>query len=375
MQQRALTHAIELIRRASVTPEDGGCQDYLESVLSPLGFKRQRIDRAEVTNSIFARDGDKAGKLAFAGHTDVVPPGPIEQWPHPPFNAYVENGILHGRGAQDMKASIGCWVAAVESLVAAANSLPTLQLLITSDEEGDSIDGTVRLVEHLQAHKKLPDAAIVGEPSSSIHVGDTVRRGRRGVAHLYLTAEGKQGHSAYPMDAVNAIHAAVAAMNRIMNIDWGQPAEGFPPTSCQFTQLRGGEGASNVIPGICSAFADIRYNPSLSFDGVAARIHKACSDDPIMQLDIRSEATAFRTPDGPFLDMVCESIKRITGKDTIRDTGGGTSDGRFLSAAGVPVVELGLTNDTIHQVGERVGIHELETLSHIYVETIKHFEV
>ncbi|MDX8411091.1 MAG: succinyl-diaminopimelate desuccinylase [Mariprofundaceae bacterium] len=376
MQQRALTHAIELIRRASVTPEDGGCQDYLEQTLIPMGFKREQVNCGGVTNSIYARPGNKSGSLAFAGHTDVVPPGPLADWPHPPFEACVENGVLHGRGAQDMKAAIACWLAALESLANEANSdLPTLQLLITSDEEGESIDGTVRLVEHLQAQKKLPDAVIVGEPSSSRQVGDTVRRGRRGVAHLYLSIQGKQGHSAYPQDAVNAIHQAITAMDRIMDIDWGKPAAGFPPTSCQFTRLQGGEGASNVIPGICTAFADIRYNPALDFDGIAARIHQACGGDPAVRLDIRSEALAFKTPDGPFLDMVCDGIKRITGSDALRDTGGGTSDGRFLAAAGVPVVELGLTNDSIHQVGERVDVEELGILSHIYMEIIKHFEV
>ena len=375
MQQSALAHAIELIRRASVTPEDGGCQDYLEQVLSPLGFKRTQVNRGSVTNSIYAREGNQPGTLAFAGHTDVVPPGPLANWPHPPFQACVENGALHGRGAQDMKAAIACWLAATEAVVAAGEELPSLQLLITSDEEGDSIDGTVRLVEHLQARNQLPDAVIVGEPSSSTRVGDTVRRGRRGVAHLHLTLTGKQGHSAYPQDAVNAIHDAIPIMARIMAIDWGEPAEGFPPTSCQFTRLLGGEGASNVIPGICTAFADIRYNPALDFNAVAARIREACGNDPGVELDIRSEASAFKTTDGPFLDMVCDGIKQVTRLEAIRDTGGGTSDGRFLSTAGVPVVELGLTNDTIHQVGERVDVRELETLSQIYLQIIKHFEV
>ena len=375
MQQSALTHAIELIRRASVTPEDGGCQDYLERVLSPLGFRRTQVNRGGVSNSVYARDGEQPGVLAFAGHTDVVPPGPLADWPHPPFQACVENGILHGRGAQDMKSAVACWLAAVERLVDAGNELPALQLLITSDEEGDSIDGTVRLVEHLQARNQLPDAVIVGEPSSSTRVGDTIRRGRRGVAHLYLTLKGKQGHSAYPQDAVNAIHDAIPIMARIMAIDWGEPAEGFPPTSCQFTRLQCGEGASNVIPGICTTFADIRYNPALDFEGVAARIREACGDGPGVKLDIRSEACAFKTADGPFLDMVSDEIKQVTGREAVRDTGGGTSDGRFLSAAGVPVVELGLTNDTIHQVGERVDVRELETLSQIYLQIIKHFEV
>lgn len=369
----SLTHAVALIRLPSVTPEDGGCQEYLESVLAPMGFVRTRVDAGGITNSIYTRPGERSGVLAFAGHTDVVPPGPIADWPHPPFSATVENGVLHGRGAQDMKAGIACWVAAVESLLQRGAPLPDMQLLITSDEEGESVDGTIRMVEHLQQHESLPDAVIVGEPSSQKMVGDTIRRGRRGVAHLSLHIQGKQGHSAYPQDADNAAHRAVPVLQRILEIDWGMPAEGFPPTSCQITDLRSGEGATNVIPGICTAFMDIRYNPSIDFDTIRARIMEACGGDMAVRADIRHEANAFSTPDGPLLDLVAGSIQRVAGIETVRDTGGGTSDGRFLAAAGVPVVELGLTNDTIHQVGERVHLHELETLTRIYTDIIENF--
>jgi len=368
-----IKHAIELIRRRSVTPEDGGCQDYIETILSPLGFTRTRIDAGGVINSIYSRRGDKPGTLAYAGHTDVVPTGPEGEWSHPPFAATVEDGVLHGRGAQDMKAGIACWLAALEHCHAQGTPLPGLQLLITSDEEGESVDGTVRLVEYLQDHKLLPDAAVVGEPSSSSRVGDTIRRGRRGVVHVYVRVEGRQGHSAYPQDADNAIHHAVEALHAILNIDWGKPAADFPPTTCQFTNLQGGEGASNVIPGRSSAFADIRYNPALDFEEIRQRIEAACSDDSAIHLDIRHEAAAFYTPDCPLLDLVGRSIKHVSGIETNRDTGGGTSDGRFLAAAGIPVVELGLTNDTIHQIGERVAITELDELTRIYAEIVTHF--
>jgi len=372
---QALKHAIELIRRVSPTPEDGGCQDYIESVLAPLGFQRTRVDVGEVINSIYTRNGEIAGTLAYAGHTDVVPTGPEDQWPHPPFASVVENGVLHGRGAQDMKAGIACWMAAVEQCLAEANPrLPSLQLLITSDEEGESIDGTIRLVEHMQQQGKLPDAVIVGEPSSAQKVGDTVRRGRRGVVHVYLNISGKQGHSAYPQDADNAIHHAVNAMHAVLNIDWGEPAADFPPTSCQFTQIHSGEGASNVIPGQAAAFADIRYNPGLNFEQIRQRIEDACAVSNVLNLDIRHEAAAFYTPDGPLLDLVCRSIEKTCGIETHRDTGGGTSDGRFLAAAGIPVVELGLSNDTIHQIGERVAVSELDDLTRIYTDIIQHFE-
>ncbi len=369
----ALSHAIALIRKPSITPEDGGCQDYLESVLKPLGFFRTHVDTGGVSNSIYARSGEKPGCLAYAGHTDVVPAGPLDAWPHPPFDATVVQDTLHGRGAQDMKAGIACWLAAVEHCVAENIPLPALQLLITSDEEGESVNGTVRLVEYLQKHAMLPDAAIVGEPSSSRQVGDTIRRGRRGVVHIYFTIRGKQGHSAYPQDADNAIHHTVSTLDSLLHIDWGAPAQSFPPTTCQVTNIRGGEGAGNVIPGRCTAFADIRYNPSLDFDAIRARIKTACGDKAV-HLDIRHEAETFYTPDGPFLELVSDCIYRTTALKTVRDTGGGTSDGRFLAAAGIPVVELGLTHDTIHQTGERVYIKELDTLTRIYSDIIEHFE-
>ena len=369
----ALKHTVELIRRRSVTPDDGGCQDYIDSVLSPLSFTRIRVDTGGITNSIYIRPGEKPGTLAFAGHTDVVPTGPEARWPHPPFAAVAEGGVLHGRGAQDMKGGIACWLAALEYCCTQNIPMPGLQLLITSDEEGDSVDGTIRLVEYLQSHDLLPDAAVVGEPSSSSQVGDTIRRGRRGVVHVYVSVEGKQGHSAYPQDADNAIHHAIEALHAILHIDWGKPAADFPPTSCQFTNVKGGEGASNVIPGRATAFADIRYNPGLDFEAIRQRIETACSVSAATRLDIRHEAAAFYTPDCALLDLVENSIRQVNGVQTLRDTGGGTSDGRFLATAGIPVVELGLTNDTIHQIGERVAISELDELTRIYAEIITHF--
>jgi succinyl-diaminopimelate desuccinylase len=370
----ALPHAIELMRRHSVTPEDGGCQDYLESVLAPLGFTRRHVDAGGVINSIYMRPGEKTGCLAYAGHTDVVPTGPLDAWPHPPFAAIVADGLLHGRGSQDMKASIACWVAAVEACIATGVPLPSLQALITSDEEGESVDGTVRLVEALQCDGALPDAAIVGEPSSLRQVGDTIRRGRRGVVQGSITFIGKQGHSAYPADADNAIHRALAPLARVAAIDWGDAAEGFPPTTCQITHIEGGTGATNVIPGRCRAILDIRYNPGIDYEGIQGRIASACAGTEV-EIALQHQANAFSTPDGPLLELVVAGIRRVTGIDTCRDTGGGTSDGRFLAAAGVPVVELGLTNDTIHQIGERVRIDELDTLTRIYADIITHFEV
>jgi succinyl-diaminopimelate desuccinylase len=370
MSDIATNIAIKLIQRESVTPEDGGCQNYIESLLAPLGFVRTRVDTGGITNSIYTRPGEMPGRLAYAGHTDVVPTGPAEAWPHPPFSGLIENGILHGRGAQDMKGSIACWIAAVGSLCASYTPIPTIQLLITSDEEGDSIDGTIRIVERLQADNCLPDAVIVGEPSCAAQVGDTIRRGRRGVVQVRITFHGKQGHSAYPQDADNAIHRAAPALARIAAINWGEAADGFPATSCQITNVSGGTGASNVIPGSCEAFLDIRYNPGNDYDEIRNRIESACAGMDV-SLDFDHVATAFTTPDGPFLDQVCASIKRVTGLDTVRDTGGGTSDGRFLAAAGVPVAELGTTNSTIHQVGEQVAVAELETLTRIYTDIIE----
>ena len=373
MTSLALNIAIKLMRRASPTPEDAGCQDYIASLLAPLGFVRTSVDTGGIINSIYSRAGELKGTLAFAGHTDVVPTGPLEHWTHPPFEAVVEDGILHGRGAQDMKGGIACWLAAIAQLCAEQTPLPTLQLLITSDEEGDSIDGTVRIVEYMQLKGILPDAAIVGEPSSSKKVGDVIRRGRRGVVQVRMSFQGKQGHSAYPDDADNAIHHAAPALACVADIDWGAPSQGFPATSCQITNLNGGTGASNVIPGHCDAFLDIRYNPDNDFDYIKAQITAACEGHDV-QLNFDHVATAFSTPDGIFLDTVCASIERVTGITTLRDTGGGTSDGRFLAAAGIALAELGLTNSTIHQANECVATHELDTLTSIYSDIITNFE-
>ncbi len=373
-QSLALNIAIKLIRRESPTPEDAGCQSYIKRLLAPLGFVRTCVDTGGITNSIYTRVGELKGTLAFAGHTDVVPTGPVEAWTHPPFEAVVEDGILHGRGTQDMKGGIACWLAAIAQLCAQQTPLPTLQLLITSDEEGDSIDGTIRIVEYMQANQTLPDAVIVGEPSCSKQVGDTIRRGRRGVVQARITFHGKQGHSAYPQDADNAIHRAAPALARITDIDWGKAAEGFPATSCQITNFNGGTGASNVIPGSAEAFLDIRYNPGNDFEQIKLLVEAAC-DSCNVTVNFDHVATAFSTPDGIFLDTVCASIERITGIVTLHDTGGGTSDGRFIAAAGIAIAELGLTNSTIHQVNECVATHELDTLTAIYSDIIEHFEV
>ncbi len=369
----ALQLAVQLIKRKSLTPDDGDCQLFIARKLAPLGFVQTSVNVNGITNSIYTREGEKPSLLAFAGHTDVVPTGPVESWDYPPFDAIVTDGVLHGRGAQDMKGGIACWMAAVMQLCAAFEPLPTIQLLITSDEEGDSVDGTVRIVEYLQAKNKLPSAVIVGEPSSDKQVGDTIRRGRRGVVQVAMTFHGKQGHSAYPDDADNAIHQAVKPLAKIAAIDWGEAEGGFPATSCQITNLNAGTGVSNVIPGSTEAFLDIRYNPANSFEEIKMLITQACENIDV-SLDFRHEANAFSTPDGKFLDMVCDTIKDVTGIQTTRDTGGGTSDGRFLAAAGVPVAELGLTNSTIHQVNEQVAIHELDTLTKIYTKIITTFE-
>ncbi|MDX8414065.1 MAG: succinyl-diaminopimelate desuccinylase [Mariprofundales bacterium] len=374
LTKSALDHAAALIFRASVTPADGGCQELLEQRLAPLGFHRQRVDCAGITNSIYKRSGERTGTLAFAGHTDVVPTGPVEDWRYAPYSACVVDGVLHGRGAQDMKGGIACWLAALEALIAADTPLPTLQLLITSDEEGESTDGTIRMVEWLQQHNDLPDAALVGEPSSLHRVGDTIRRGRRGVVQGTITILGQQGHSAYPQDADNAIHRAAPILAKIAAIDWGEAADGFPPTSCQITNLSAGTGAINVIPGNCRAVVDLRYNPANDYDTIVAAL-QACCDGARVELDINHIAQAFVTSDGYFLSLVVDAIADCMGVTTDPNTGGGTSDGRFLAAVGVAVIELGLTNSTIHQIDEQVGVAELGQLAAIYQTIIARFEV
>ncbi|MDX8410134.1 MAG: succinyl-diaminopimelate desuccinylase [Mariprofundales bacterium] len=372
----ALSHAVALISRASVTPLDGpdglGCQEYLAQVLAPLAFSRQRVDVGGITNSIYVREGECSGRLAFVGHTDVVPTGPEECWQHNPFSALVQDGVLHGRGAQDMKGAIACWLAALEGLVAQGEPLPTIQLLITSDEEGESIDGTIRIVEWLQAHDGLPDAVVVGEPSSLSRVGDTIRRGRRGVVQGAITFLGCQGHSAYPLDADNAIHRAAPILAAIAAMDWGEPSPGFPPTSCQITNLQAGTGALNVIPGTCRAMLDLRYNPANRYEDIMAQLQRCC-EGVAVEMAVHHVAEAFVTPDGPFLQLICDAIAETVDIVTRPDTGGGTSDGRFLAAVGVPVVELGLTNSTIHQINEQVAVAELDQLTRIYEEIMRRF--
>jgi len=377
LNSNALNHAIALMQKKSITPDDDGCQDYIEQVLHPLGFSRQRVDRGGVSNSVYHRKGEQAGLLAFAGHTDVVPTGPEDLWLYPPFSAIVAKdntgkAILHGRGAQDMKGGIACFLAAICKLHQQNTPMPSLQLLITSDEEGESIDGTIRIVEQLQKQHSLPDAVIVGEPSCRHHVGDTIRRGRRGVVQGRIIFRGKQGHSAYPNDADNAIHLALPALQAIAAIDWGESCDGFPATSCQITNLNAGTGAINVIPGELVANIDIRYNPNNTFEGIKKCINRCCINTN-HHIDWNHAATVFSTPDGDFLDLVDDSIKHCTAIQTIRDTGGGTSDGRFLAAAGVAVVELGLTNSTIHQTGECVAVDELRVLTDIYTHIISSF--
>jgi len=371
MPHSAVSYAQALIRRPSITPLDEGCQELIQEWLKPMGFQRTQVNQGGVRNSLYQRTGERSGTLAFAGHTDVVPTGPLEDWLYDPFAAELDtHGILHGRGTQDMKGAIACFIAAIEISLEQGKPLPNLQLLITSDEEGESIDGTIRLMEYLQAQQCLPDIALVGEPSSLHQVGDIIRRGRRGVVQANITFKGKQGHSAYPKDADNAIHHAMPALDRIANIDWGEPCAGFPATSCQITNIQAGTGASNVIPGQCQALIDIRYNPNNDYDEICAQLHRACEAHAITA-DIQHTANAFVTPDGPALDAICHSITQITGLQAIKDTGGGTSDARFLALAKIPVIELGLTNSSIHQVNEQVAVHELATLTKIYTHFIQ----
>ncbi len=373
MTTEPLLLARALIARPSITPEDAGCQDLLEEALAPLGFQRLRADQGGVTNSLFVRKGEREGSLCFAGHTDVVPPGPEAQWPKPPFSAAVEDGVLWGRGAQDMKSSIACFVAAVARLIRAREALPTLMLAITSDEEGESIHGTAEIVRLMQQEGLVPDAVLVGEPSSKHTPGDVIRRGRRGVVQVHLLARGKQGHSAYPHEADNAAERLVRALARVLAIDWGEPAPGFPPTTAALTNLQAGCGAVNVIPGEARATLDIRYNPALSFATIQQALLAALDDEKI-EARMEHHAEAFATPENhPFVRLVAESVQAVAGIAPRLDTGGGTSDARFFAAIGVPVCELGPTNDTIHQIGERIALAELEQLASIYEEIVRRF--
>lgn len=368
---RTLDYTCELIRRTSITPEDADCQLWLADKLKALGFHCEHLRFAEVDN-LWARRGTQGPLLVFAGHTDVVPPGNINHWSSDPFTPEIRDGMLYGRGAADMKASIAAWLVAVEDFVAAhPDHHGSIGWLITSDEEGPAINGTVKVIEHLQARNEKIDYCLVGEPSSSKLMGDTIKNGRRGSLGCKLTVCGIQGHVAYPHLADNPIHKVAPALAELAAESWDQGNEFFPATSFQISNINSGTGATNVIPGDCEVLFNFRFSTELSVGELQARtvniLEKHGLGSPLnYQLDWNLSGQPFLTAQGALVEATVRAIKDVTQIDTELSTAGGTSDGRFIAPTGTQVIELGPINSTIHKIDEHTPVAELEPLSAVY---------
>lgn len=359
----------ELISKPSITPDDAGCQKLLTERLAPLGFSIHTISSNGVTN-LWARRGTEAPLFAFVGHTDVVPPGPLEKWTSPPFEPTVRDGFLYGRGAADMKGSIAAMVIACENFIREnPNHRGSIGFLITSDEEGPATDGTIKVMEYLQQQDQKIDWCLVGEPSSDQTVGDTLKIGRRGSLNGILKIHGKQGHIAYPHLANNAIHIALPALNVLTQTHWDPEisAEEFPPTQFQISNIHAGTGVTNVIPGQLEVTFNFRYSPSVTSEELKMRVHEILDSHALnYQIDWKLSGLPFLTASGPLRSACQTAITEITGHAPILSTSGGTSDGRFIAPSGAEVVELGPCNQTIHQINECVSLEELETLANVY---------
>ena len=359
--------ATELVNRASVTPEDAGCQQLMRERLEAIGFRCDDLPFGEVSN-FWARHGDAAPLLVFAGHTDVVPTGPLEHWQSDPFQAEIRDGMLYGRGAADMKGSLAAMVTACEAFVTEhPHHSGSIGFLITSDEEGPSINGTVKVVEQLVKRGEKIDLCLVGEPSSSRQLGDVIKNGRRGSLNGRLTVRGKQGHVAYPQLASNPIHLVAPALTELTAIEWDQGNAHFPPTSFQISNIQAGTGAENVIPGELEIMFNLRYSTELNEQMIRQRVHTVLDNHALdYTLDWRLSGEPFLTPAGELVDAARTAIREVMGIDTELSTSGGTSDGRFIAPTGAQVLELGPVNATIHQIDECVAVDALDQLAKIY---------
>ena len=357
----------ELIRRPSVTPDDAGCQDILAARLEVLGFDCETLKFNDVTN-LWARRGTSAPHLCFAGHTDVVPPGNLDEWETEPFEPVCRDGIMFGRGSADMKSGLAAMIVALEQFLGEhPDHAGSLSLLITSDEEGRARDGTLKVIEELRARDETIDWCVLGEPSSQEQLGDIVRIGRRGSLSGMLTVKGIQGHVAYPQLADNPIRRFAPVLAELHDISWDEGNEYFPPTSFQVVDVRSGVGAPNVTPAQLSARFNFRYSTEWDHEGLQAKVGEIFDRHDIdYELDWHLSGKPFLTQPGKLIDAVAEAVREETGMDTELSTGGGTSDGRFISPAGIDVVELGPVNASIHKVNEHVSVADVVHLTTIY---------
>lgn len=366
-----LALAKQLIERNSVTPDDAGCLDIISARLQKLGFELERIDAGGVAN-LWARRGDASPLLCFAGHTDVVPPGPAERWHSPPFVPSIRGGLLYGRGAADMKTSLAAFVTAIERFIENhPDHTGSIALLLTSDEEGVATHGTVKVVEALAARDERLDYCIVGEPTSVKHLGDMIKNGRRGSLSGTLTVRGQQGHVAYPHLARNPIHELAPALAELTTIRWDDGNEFFPPTTWQVSNIHAGTGANNVIPGECTVLFNFRFASVSSAESLKQRTHEVLDRHGLeYHIDWHLSGKPYLTGRGRLVEAVSGAIRDETGIVTELSTTGGTSDGRFIADICTEVVEFGPINATIHQVNECVSVEAIEPLSRIYERTL-----
>ncbi|VEJ21611.1 succinyl-diaminopimelate desuccinylase [Neisseria animaloris] len=369
-QSLALTK--QLIARPSVTPDDQNCQQILAERLQKIGFTVEQMNFGD-TKNIWARRGTASPVVCFAGHTDVVPPGPSEKWDSPPFEPTERDGRLYGRGAADMKTSIACFVTACERFVAAnPGHTGSIALLITSDEEGDAHDGTTKVVDALKARGELIDYCIVGEPTAVETLGDTVKNGRRGSLSGNLTVKGKQGHIAYPHLALNPIHTFSPALAELTAAEWDKGNAYFPPTGFQISNINGGTGATNVIPGTLNVKFNFRFSTESTDIGLKQRVHDILDNHGISyDLEWSCSGQPFLTEAGRLTDIAREAVAKVCGIQTELSTSGGTSDGRFIKAIAAELIELGPSNASIHQINENVLLSDIPKLSAIYEEMLK----
>ena len=361
-----------LINLPSLTPDDAGCQSLLAKRLKPLGFEVEWLPFGKVKNVIFTHgktSGPDDPSLWFLGHTDVVPTGPWEDWTSPPFEAEVRNKVLYGRGAADMKGGVAAMVIAAEEFVREQpDHAGQIGILLTSDEEGEAVDGVKQVAQVLAQRNGAPSYCIVGEPSSQKKLGDTVRIGRRGSTHARLTIHGIQGHSAFPQALDNPIHRLATFLDALTKIEWDQGDENFPPTHCQVTNIHSGTGAENVTPGHAEAWFNFRNSPASPSEAIRSRVEALLRKQDIKRYDLswRVSGEPFRSDAGQLRKAVTEAIVGELEVQPDLNTGGGTSDGRFIAPLGTEVVELGLCNESIHKVDENTSVGDLEALTRVY---------
>ena len=364
--------AFDLIARRSVTPDDDGCQQLMMDRLAAAGFNNEPLRFEEVDN-FWSRRGNEAPVVCFAGHTDVVPTGPEANWNHAPFIPQIVDGLLYGRGAADMKGSLAAMIVAVENFVAKhPDHKGSIAFLITSDEEGPAKNGTVKVVETLEARNEKIDMCIVGEPSSTNQTGDVVKNGRRGSLGCVLKVKGIQGHVAYPHLAKNPVHLAAPALAELAAEEWDQGNEFFPATSFQISNINAGTGATNVIPGECEVVFNFRFSTELTAEILQERTEAILNKHGLeYDIDWNLSGQPFLTSRGALVEASVQAIKEVTGIDTELSTAGGTSDGRFIAPTGAQVLELGPCNATIHKVDEHIKADDLDILTTIYERTLE----